>query len=106
MCSNSRCKCFSLISSYLKRERTAEVQDEKVDVVVSPKKKRKISRGRSRKRPKNKIQRESSGPKAKKARKVESPPKSPEIDENVDLQPVSINLSIVGYFFFLLHIFG
>lgn len=84
-------KCFSLISNFLKRESS----DTNTEVVVVPhKKKRKLTRGRSRKRQRPKTQRDNSGPKVKKARKIEQLPKSPEVEtfdenKNKDLQSVS-----------------
>lgn len=79
---------FSLISNFLKRE-----NPEVTDTVAPPKKKRKLTQGRSRKRRRSKIQRDNSGPKVKKPRKVKiDSPKSPEVDvvdENTNLQPVS-----------------
>lgn len=80
---------FSLISNFLKRE-NPEVKD--TVAVAPPKKKRKLTQGRSRKRRRSKIQRDNSGPKAKKSRKIKiDPPKSPavEVDENTNLPPVS-----------------
>lgn len=79
---------FSLISNFLKRE-NREVKD----TVAPPKKKRKLTRGRSRKRRRSKIQRDNSEPKVKKPRRIKiDSPKSAEVedvDEYTNVQPVS-----------------
>jgi len=83
-----------LISNYLKRERI----DTDVESSVPPKKKRKMSRGKSRKRIRAKSQFDSiRGHKAKKACIVELEPKSPDVDETID---VNIDLPVSKYFNF------
>lgn len=80
-----------MISNFLKRESS----DTNTEVSVVPlKKKRKLTRGRSRKRQRPKIQRENSGHIVKKARKIELLSNSPEVEmvdenKNKDLQTVS-----------------
>lgn len=95
----------SLISNFLKRE----IKDSKDTTTIPIKKKRKLSRGKSRKRQRPKSLNDRSGPKVKKAREKEEPSKSPEVevvsDDDEGVQPVSRNFHnyYTSFFIFMFH---